>query len=271
MNNNVKIIVNLFFSMIVGGSVSTVNASKQIRDSSPSIVTISQTKKYIDYCETVPCHYVEPINNLAKDKPAFVTVKVYRLHNPGAESENLEELDFTENNEIYVMPNQIVIPAGGVRSVRVYITEKLKRSRDQYFRIRFQPSPVETDSTDSESNRQASSSLFLGFGIGQLLMISRESTAYNTSITIDRTGSPSCLVISNKGNSFVRLEGLRTCYSPTSRLPCQYLSSKHVNAAGIKTFSLEDNVKSIDFDLAEGTSIRRVSYDKNRNEMLKIY
>ncbi|MGY0216985.1 hypothetical protein ACWJJH_06300 [Endozoicomonadaceae bacterium StTr2] len=236
----------------------------------PSVVTISQTKKYISCDEKSPCHYVESIYNKAKNKPAFVTIRVLKINNPGGDNEELEELDFSEESEIYVMPNQVVIPANGMRSVRIYVTGQISRNRDQYFRIRFSPTPLEHEAPDGDKQSQSSSALFLGFGIGQLLLVARTDPAYNSSILIDKEDKSPVLKVSNLGNSFIRLERLRICYSKESGMPCQYLSSKHVRTKAHKTFPLEEHVRSIEFSLEEGRNHQKVSYEKDRKTPLTI-
>ena len=179
-----------------------------------SSVIIDNVKKMIDHSENTPFYYTETIRNISSDKPAFVNVDVYRLNNVGEKEEDLTTVEMSDDADVYAMPNQIIVPADGVRTVRVYLTEKMQRNNDRYYRIRFSPSalPEEQDSDASEKNK-SKSALHIGMGAGQLLMVSREKPTFDTKVSIDKSnGGKSELVIHNKGNSYVRLENMKTCF-----------------------------------------------------------
>ena len=236
-----------------------------------SSVTIDNTKKMVSYAESTPFFYTETIRNVSSDKPAFVNIDTYRLNNIGEEKEDLTKVELSGDADVYAMPSQIVVPAGGVRTVRIYLTKKLQRDRDQYFRIRFSPSTSPLEEEAVSNNKKSRSSLFVGMGAGQLLMVSRNNPSFNTKVTVDKNSDgKKQLVIQNGGNSFIRLENLKTCYGSKHKKPCKYSSGRHVNAGDIKKLPIDDDVRTMFVEIVEGNKIRHVEYDQQASNLLKV-
>ena len=277
MQSNQLLLLVLFVSAVfsVSGAQSTGkgnvgNNNKEIRPA--SAVSIHNTKKYISKNDIFPDYYSESIRNITSDKPAYVTVDVYRLHNPGADKEELTELKVTDDAEIYVMPRQVLIPAGGSRAVRVYLTRKVERDRDRYYRIRFSPSPLQPEHWHNSSASSTGSSLFLGLGVGQLLMVGRTKPEYETRVSTrkEAKAGDNILMIENRGNSYVRINNMKTCFQKTLRKPCQYGGNKHVNAGATLSFPVSGKTATIDFDLAEGDRIRKVQVHRIAGDDFKV-
>ena len=250
----------------------TVTKQRTIETSETvSSVTISHIKKMVSHSETVPTYYTETVRNVSSDKPAFVNVGVYRLNNPGGDQEDLTPVELSDDADVYAMPNQVVVPAGGVRTVRVYLTEKMKRDRDRYFRIRFSPSTLPVDEEGSPTKKSAKSSLFIGMGAGQLLMVNKSNPLFDTKVYVQKTlAGTSELVLHNKGDSFIRLEKMKTCYTKDQKKPCQYTSGKHINAGAIKKLPIHKSISTIVVELIEGDKTRTVEYDYQSPETVKI-
>lgn len=237
-----------------------------------SSVIIDHSKKIFSESESVPTYYTETIRNVSSEKPAFVNVDIYRLNNIGEDKENLTKVEVSDDADIYVMPNQIIVPASGLRTVRVYLTKKLQRNQDKYFRIRFSPStsPAQSD-TAQKDKKVPESSLYLGMGAGQLLMVGRSNPLFDTKVSVDKkAGGKNELVINNMGNSFIRLDNMKTCFTKEHKKPCIYASGAHVNAGDMKALPIDDNVQSIVLQLVEGNKVRKVEYDRQAPKPLKV-
>lgn len=243
--------------------------NKAVRDAA-SLITIENTKKFINPSEQFPMYYSETVRNQSSGKPAFVTVEVYKLNNPGGEKEDLTKLSLVEEAGIYAMPNKLVIPAGGSRAVRVYLTKEIARDKDQYYRIRFSPSPVIDEEVDKKNKSKNAPGLSLGIGFGQLLMINREKPVFETRVYTRKKGQDEILEIENKGNSFIRLDKMKVCFIKELKEPCQYLGGKHINAGSQFFKELIKTIRSVDFTLIEGTRHRKVQYDRAAKKPLSI-
>lgn len=237
---------------------------------SASVISIKETRKFIVPKQQFPEYYTEVVYNQSASSPAFVSVDVYRLSNPGKE-ETLTRLSLAENSEIYTVPHKLVIPAGGSRAVRIYLTEGISRDEDQYYRIRFSPSQVEPEEIKGENDKyNCRSGLSLGIGFGQLLMINRTKPSFDTQISIHKEHEEKKLEVRNNGNSFIRIEDMKICFARELKQPCQYASVKHVNPAARLSNDLDNSIRTIDFTLVEGDQRRSVSYDRLAQKNLVI-
>lgn len=253
-------------------SLAAASEKQKSVDESVSSVIIDNSKKMINHSEATPFFYTETIRNISSNKPAFVNVDIYRLNNIGEKEEDLTPVKMSNDADVYAMPNQIIVPADGVRTIRVYLTKKLLRTDDQYYRIRFIPStmPLEDDSVSNEKQR-ARSSLNIGMGAGQLLMVGRTKPSFDTKVYIEKDDSgKSELIIHNKGNSYIRLDNMKTCFIKTARKPCQYISGRHVNAGRTKKLPIESNVITVSLELVEGDKTRKIIYDRQAATPLKL-
>ena len=237
-----------------------------------SVISLNQVREYVSDQQTLPYYYTTTVRNLSDNKPAYVTARVYRVNNPGEKQEDLTSIEALLGGEVSVIPNQIVIPAGGRRGVRVYLSNKVNRDKDQYYRIRFSPSPIKSE--QSSSGKAAAdkhdSSMYLGVGIGQILFISKSKPAYKSRVRVEKDKSTKWLVADNQGDSFLRVENMKFCYKKSAKKACTYFSSNHVVAGKHKSWPLDSSIKTIDFDLLEGGHKRKVHYDSEHPETVKI-
>ena len=273
-----KIVIGTLFLVLPFMSfLSLAVAPKKEEKQEPAVETISSViidhlKKIISESDSIPTYYTESIRNASSEKPAFVNIDIYRLNNIGEDKEDLTKVELTDDADIYVMPNQIIVPASGVRTVRVYLTKKLQRSQDTYFRIRFSPStsPAQDDTAQEDKNIPESS-LFLGMGAGQLLMVSRDNPSFDTNISLDKNASGADeLIIHNMGNSFIRLDNMKTCFMKERKKPCTYASGRHVNAGDMKILPIDNDIRTIVLELIEGDRVRKVEYDRQASKPLKM-
>ena len=115
------------------------------------------------------------------------------------------------------------------------------------------------------------SSLHLGMGAGQLLMIARNNPSFDTKVSVDkRAGGKDELTIHNMGNSFIRLNNMKTCFMKKYKKPCVYASGRHVNAGHVKSLPIDHDVQNIVLELVEGDEIRKVEYNRQASSPLKV-
>ena len=236
-----------------------------------SVISLIQVREYVSDQQALPYYYTSTVRNLSASKPAYVTAKVYRVNNPGEQKEDLTPETLLEG-EVRVIPDQIVIPAGGRRGVKVYLSEKIRREKDQYYRVRFTPSPVESekDSLDVSAVNKTGSSMYLGVGVGQILFVGKNKPGYKSHVRIEKGQSAPSLVVDNQGDSYLRIENMKICYKPDVKKSCTYFSSNHVIAGTHKQWLLDNTIKTIELELLEGESKRKVLYDSNHPEVVKF-
>ncbi|MGO2162496.1 MAG: hypothetical protein ACTH4J_18815 [Vibrio toranzoniae] len=142
--------------------------------------------------------------------PAFVTVSVIEVLNPGNSPEEHEAPEFGEGP--IITPRAFVIPPDSSKSVRI-ITPNIKRNSDKFYRIRFVPvKPTEKlgfSKQQIESANESKASVNVSFGWGLLYIVPKSdgTPIINTNFDI-KTGE---LNIANSGDSMLTINHIEVC------------------------------------------------------------
>lgn len=150
------------------------------------------------------------------DVTAFVKVSVFELVYDA--KGKVREVDVeqmpVEERGVVASPSRLIVPAGGMQSVRLLY--RGVRDKERYYRLRFVPVlPVEADgfAISAADAKQYEKSLSVGMqvmtGFGTLFIVRPNDVRYKTEV---RQGAGKVMVV-NEGNTMVALDNLRHCQS----------------------------------------------------------
>jgi P pilus assembly chaperone PapD len=162
---------------------------------------------------------------------------------------NIDGLVFT--------PSRMIIPANGMQSGRMLFSGN--RDRERYYRVRFIPvmpknehefGQTKKEYTEYKSKLTAGVTILTGYGA--IIIVRPKNTKFNT--TIDQIGKS--IVITNKGNSSISLDGIKQCVKEK----CSSASYSMVLPGSKHTLKIEAN-HSLQFTLLEGSKKTSKSFD----------
>lgn len=210
-----------------------------------------------DYLPGASSSIVKPIRN-SGSSTGFVRVDVRRIQVDDAGNSTETELTAGEGwrDRLIVSPSRLIVPPGGMRSVRVlYVGE---RSREHVFRVRFTPvEPGRGDGFGQEEDADAAGATTAGVrmlvGYGGIVIVRPEQEQYRTDF-VQRTDG---LDVINHGNTTLILDNVYACKTDEH---CLAPVKKHV-LPGRTQFFKREGLSEIRFDVVEG---EKVSYKEFR-------
>lgn len=197
------------------------------------------------------------------DAPAFVKVSVAELiyDASGTAREvavNIPDNSRVETRALVASPARLIVPAGGMQTLRVLYMGK--RDKERYFRLRFEPVlPQQNDTFDVSADDRTRDRERLSAGLNSLagydglLFVRPAQPRYAT--RIDPLGAS--LRIKNNGNSTVVLDNFHDCSADGKQ--CEVSSRHHVLPQSVRLFERKAG-RLYYFDLIEGDKTQQIEF-----------
>lgn len=212
-----------------------------------------------DYLEPHRSSAVKRVENLG-EHTAFVKVELAEItfDSAGRAVETLLPGDGLQR-ALLVTPAQFIVPAKGVRNVRLIF--RGQRAAERYFRVRFVPVvPQAGDGFAQQSEEVAAYKAALDAGVrvlkalGGVLVVRPADTRYATEVSANAAG----WVLRNQGNATVLMDNLRQC-QPEGEA-CELGRKVHVRPGQHERLPPPARGKQYRFDLIEGTQVKAMQY-----------
>ena len=208
-----------------------------------------------DYVEGAKSTLLKRVRN-GGDATAFVKISVLELvydDQGNAQEVSMDGLP-ADQRPLVASPARLIVPAGGLQSVRLLY--RGERDRERYFRLRFMPVlPKLSDgfAVDEQQAQAYQASLKAGVnvlaGYGSVLFVKPAQTRYATQVVEEKER----FVVPNDGNATIVLDHFRDC--DTGGKQCATATVHHVLPGTRRVFEKRSG-RVYSFDLIEGPAKR---------------
>lgn len=141
------------------------------------------------------------------DGVAFVKVEVLEVLGRDKKGQEITKDIEGVDSGFVVTPRKLIIPPNSSRSVRYFLDKEMQREKDRVFRVRFLPVAPTKEEGFFVGNVDYETALGITAGWGQLVFLSKNNAFYNTEFKRSDNG----VLVSNKGDSYIRLDEMKVC------------------------------------------------------------
>lgn len=160
------------------------------------------------------------VENLSKTTPAYVSVDISLVTNPGEKFQKRKKIYDPEKLGLLATPNKIVVPPGASRIFRLMVLGN-HQEKERVYVVRVVPANSHVITQKIDINAEAK--MGVGFNVGYGMRVTVRPTNMKPDLIMHRYGKQ--LVFENRGNTNVLIGGGEQC---VGNAPCFEFHSHRV-------------------------------------------